>query len=86
MIRYQAILKYSNDDGYPAFSWRQKYEPAEHEILVRLREFAIKNNIPEKYLEEKCFIYVDGYEDGLFTNPELYKIEFSRLGKNDIRS
>lgn len=79
MLTYEIIVKYKRKNSYPAISWKQDNEPTLDEILQTLRDFAIKHNIPEEYLEDQSFIFVDGFENGTFTKPDIYMVDFSKI-------
>jgi len=82
MLTYEIIVKYETKNSYPKISWKQNTEPTEVEILQTLEGFAEKHNIPKKYLEDKSVVFVDAEENGCFTDPDIYMIDFSRLKKS----
>jgi len=79
MLTYEIIVKYETQNSYPQISWKQDTEPYELEILKTLECLAKNHNIPKKYLEDKSVVFVDFEENGMYSAPDIYMIDFTRL-------
>lgn len=77
MLTYEIIVKYETKNLFPQISWKQNTEPTELEIMETLQDFMEKHKIPKDYIENKSVVFVDAFENGLFSDPEVYQIDFS---------
>lgn len=79
MLTYEIIVKYNTMNLFPPISWKQFTEPSEQEILVKLKDCSLRFNVPELILQEKSVVFVDAFENGKYSDPEVYAVDFSRF-------
>ena len=83
MLAYEVMLYHVKEKdllpkGAPEFRMRRNNtQPSMVEIMINLREYCISYKIDTSFIEENCLIFVDAYENGLFSDPEIYEPDFS---------